>query len=460
MLEFIEHLVIAVWNRLQGRRERGPKAYSGATVLGNRVVDEEVSKRPVGVSLARRTTHVVVVGKTGTGKSSLLKHLCLQDIQADRGFFVLDLHGDTTPFLLEAIAAEEWRRQEHLSDRVIVISPADRDVSVGLNPLESIDSDFGRTAEFAEVLRQRWGLDHFGARTEELLRNSLYVLSANGATLLELVPLLTDQRYRAACLKKTPNAEVRHFFEARYGQASAAMQAVMREPILNKTSAFTSDPRFRHIVGQPRSTFSLKEAMDQGYWVIANFEKGKLGGQALTLASLLFTVVKNTIFERERRSLFSVYCDEIQNLIAHSSDVETVLSEARKFGVGIVSANQFLDQYPAPMRAAMLSVGTHVFFQLSSADAVAVAQILDGGKPLVERLKNLRQRHFVVKSAADPWVLTANPLGRLHLEPERRTKRPVVSVREERLLLAAAPDHLQRIILCALHTGMRRGETA
>ncbi|MGA3080572.1 MAG: DNA adenine methylase [Terracidiphilus sp.] len=125
---------------------------------------------------------------------------------------------------------------------------------------------------------------------------------------------------------------------------------------------------------------------------------------ALTLGSLIFTVIKNALFTRERRSLFTVYCDEMQNLIAYSSDVETVLSEARKFGVSVVSANQFLDQYPAPMRAAILSIGTHVFFQLSSADASQVAQMLDGGKPLAERLKNLPQRHFVLKSCADHWV--------------------------------------------------------
>jgi len=295
-----------------------------------------------------------------------------------------------------------------------------------LNPLEDSESDFVRIAEFAEVLRQRWGLDHFGARTDELLRNALYVLSANGLTLLELGPLLTNPGFRAKCLEVTPNAEVRHYFESRYGQASPAMQAVMREPILNKTSAFTSDPRFRHIVGQRQSTFSLKDAMDKGYWVIANLEKGKLGGQALTLASLLFTMAKNTLFTRERKSLFTIYCDEIQNLIAQSSDVETVLSEARKFGVGIVSANQFLDQYPAPMRAAILSVGTHMFFQLSSADAAVVAQMLDGGKGLGERLKNLPQRHFVLKSGADHWLEGAVPAvedsGKSYLELLNRSR--------------------------------------
>ncbi len=403
MIRILEQLVSSFWNRLQGRRQ--VRKETGSTLaLGFQVADEQATRRRVGLGPTRRTMHIALLGKTGTGKSSLLKNLCLQDIEAGRGFVYFDLHGDATPFLLRAIAAREWKQQTHLSDRLIVISPADREMSVGLNPLEGAEPDFVRIAEFAEVLRQRWGLDHFGARTDELLRNALYVLASNGLTLLELAPLLTHPGFRATCLKHVPNAEVRHYFEFRYGTVSEPMRAVMREPILNKTSAFTADPRFRHIVGQTQSTFSMREAMDQGHWVIANLPKGKLGEQALTLGSLLFTVIKNALFTRSQKSLFTVYCDEIQNLIAYSSDVETVLSEARKFGVSVVSANQFLDQYPAPMRAAILSIGTHVFFQLSSADATAIAQMLDGGKSLAERLKNLPQRHFIVKSGADHWV--------------------------------------------------------
>jgi hypothetical protein len=152
--------------------------------------------------------------------------------------------------------------------------------------------------------------------------------------------------------------------------------------------------------------------MDEGYWVIVNLEKGRLGEQATTLASLIFTTLKNAIFTREKRSLFTLYCDAIQNLVAYGSGIETVLSEARKFGIAVVSANQFLDQYPAEMRAAILSVGTHVFFQLSSADASQVAQALDDGKPLAEQLKNLPQRHAVVKSGANPRVEVRVPTVR------------------------------------------------
>jgi hypothetical protein len=406
MANFFEHLVSSAWNRFKDRGKESRQEATGIS-LGFQVMDDAVSRRSYTLSCSRRTTHVAVLGKTGSGKSSLLRRMAQEDITAGRGFIWFDLHGDTTPFLLRAIAEQERKLKRHLSDRVVLIAPADREYSVGFNPLEQESPDFVRIAEFAAILKQRWSLDHFGARTDELLRNALYVLSANGLTLLELRPLLTHSSFRAACLKKVRNAEVRQYFETRYGEVSEPMRAVMREPILNKTSAFTADPNFRHIVGQRNSTFSMREAMDRGYWVIADLDKGRLGEQALTLASLLFTVLKNALFTRERRSLFTIYADEIQNLVASDLGIETVLSEARKFAVSVVSANQFLDQYPAEMRAAILSVGTHVFFQLSSADATTVSQALDGGKSLAERLRNLPQRRFIVKSGAERWTEAA-----------------------------------------------------
>jgi hypothetical protein len=181
------------------------------------------------------------------------------------------------------------------------------------------------------------------------------------------------------------------------------MQATMREPILNKTSAFTADERFRHIIGQQRSTFSIRDAVNAGSWIIVNLHKGRLGEQASTLGSLFLTVVKNAIFARQSRELFTLYCDEIQNLVAYGAGLEMVLSEARKFAVSIVSANQFLDQYPPDMRSAVLAIGTHILFQLSSADASQMASAFDGGKPLAELLKNLPRRHMVVKSGDTRW---------------------------------------------------------
>ena len=191
---------------------------------------------------------------------------------------------------------------------------------------------------------------------------------------------------------------------------SEPMRATMREPDSQQNVGIHRRSLASGTLwGKPNPHFPFREAIDEGYRVIVNLDKGKLGAQALTLAGLFFTMIKNAIFTREKRGLFTLYCDEIQNLIANASDVETILSEARKFGVSVVSANQFLDQYPAPMRAAILSIGTHCFFQLSSTDATAVAQMLDGGKSLAELLKNLPQRHFVMKSGADRWTEACVP---------------------------------------------------
>jgi len=318
MLDFIEKLVTSLWNRIQGRRKKAKPEGHGVT-LGYQVVEETVTERRLSLSQTRRTMHVAVLGKTGSGKSSLLRFMAQQDIEAGRGILYFDLHGDAAPFLLGVAAAQEAKLGVQLHERLIYIAPADKEFSVGLNPLETAEASFVPIAEFAQILKRRWGLDHFGARTDELLRNSLYVLSANGLTLLELGPLLTLPSFRAQCLGKTPNAEVRQYFELRYDKASEPMQATMREAILNKTSAFIADPSFRHIVGQQQSTFSITEAMDKGQWIIANLDKGKLGEQSLTLGSLLFTIGKNALFSRSNRSLFSIYVDEVQNYLAYDT---------------------------------------------------------------------------------------------------------------------------------------------
>jgi hypothetical protein len=409
MKHLLEKLTARFWNRIAGRRQR--LALATGLILGNRVVDEALTASRVVIPHSRRAMHVSLLGRTGTGKSSLIRWFCEQDVKAGRGFFVFDIHGELTPAVLSLIAAQERRTRGDLSERVIVIDPTDLACSVGLNPLEGHQGQdsFVRVLQFAEVLKQRWGLHTFGARTDELLRNSLLVLAENGLTLLELAPLLTDALFRSSCMKKVTNEEIREYFEARYDAASDAMQAVMREPILNKTSAFTADPHFRFIVGQQHSTFSIPRAMDEGKWILVNLAKGKLGAEAVTLGALLLTAVKHAAFERENRELFTVFADEVQNLIGYGADLETMLAETRKFGVAICTANQYLEQLPQEVRAAILALGTLICFQLSPPDAQFVATTLDGGKPLSERLKNLPFRHLAVKSGADSLVEVAVP---------------------------------------------------
>ncbi|MGE0405273.1 MAG: type IV secretory system conjugative DNA transfer family protein [Candidatus Korobacteraceae bacterium] len=403
MFLFVDQLIAKFLNRFFGRR-RGARPERGGAVIGYRVQDGEATARKVRLSDTRRTTHLLWVGKTGAGKSFGLRNLCVQDIEANRGFVFFDLHGEETQFLLRAINARERRLREHLHHKIVLISPADQEMSIGFDPLEAETPDFGRIADLERVLRWRWHLDHFGPRTAELLRNSLFALSANDLTLIELAPFLTHNGFRSACLKKVSNADVRQYFELRYDQASEGMRAAMREPVLNKVSEFTGNPTFRHILGQQQSSFSVRQAMDEGYWIILDLNKGRLGEQALTLGSLFFSILKNALFSRTTRSLFSWYLDEMQNLAAYDSGIETVLGESRKFGVSIVGSTQRLDSVPAEMRNAFLAVGTQVYFQLSPNDAAQVAQGLDGGRSMAERLKNLPQRHCIVKSGADRWT--------------------------------------------------------
>lgn len=381
---------------------RDRKEPGGSLDLGLRIVDGAIQPSRAYLPDSKRAEHLAILGKTGQGKSFFLRYLAGQDVRNRRGFVFFDLHGDTTPFLLRLVAAEEQRTRTDLSDRLIVIEAADAEFSIGLNVLEAQDGQqsYLQLAEFAQILKARWNLDSFGARTEELLRNALHVLADNGLTLLELSPLLTSAAFRAECLNRVQNTEVVSYFQTRFDTRSEAMQGVYRDAILNKISGFTTDQRFRHILGQQRSTFSLLEAMDRGRWVILNLDKGRLGEQASTLGSLLLTKLKNALFARRRRQLFTLYCDEIQNLVAYDAGLDTLLSEARKFAIGVVTANQFLEQYPPQMRAAVMAVGTHAFFQLSSTDADRIASALDGGKRLGEILKNLPKRHMVVKSGS------------------------------------------------------------
>jgi hypothetical protein len=393
----LEKIVAGSWNTLVTPRPTGCRA---GLDLGCAVVDGCATNNHVRIPQEKRAEHIVVLGKTGTGKSSFLKSHLQQDIHAGRGLAAFDPHGEITPFVLGEIAQMEQKTGQDLSEKTILIAPADGGYSVGMNALEKQEgrSPFVQIAEVTATLKRHWHLDSFGAQTEELLRNSLLALSDAGLTLVEFAPFLSNAAFRAACLKQATNPDVHDYFLSRFDRASEAMQAVMRNPILNKTSAFTADPCFRHILGQRTSTFSLTDAMDRGFVVILDTPKGKLGENAVTLVSLFLTKIKNALFARSRRSLFTLYIDELQNFVTGETGLETLFSEARKFGISVCTANQYLDQYPPAMRSAIFSVGTHCLFQLSGPDARQFTELLNGGKGLAETLKSLPPRNLVVRS--------------------------------------------------------------
>src|ERR1700720_255380 len=243
----LEKIIAKTWNRLVAPNRQNRETGSHLD-LGFQVIDGEVTRSRGYIPDSKRAEHAAILGKTGQGKSFFLRHLSSQDVRNRHGFVFFDLHGDTMPFLLRLVAAEEQRTGSDLSDRLIVIEPADPEFSIGLNVLEAQEGQqnyvqLAEFAEFAQILKARWNLDSFGARTEELLRNSLHVLADNNLTLLELAPLLTSGTFRAACLQRVQNTEVSGYFQTRFDTRSEAMQGVYRDAILNKVSGFTTDQR-------------------------------------------------------------------------------------------------------------------------------------------------------------------------------------------------------------------------
>lgn len=387
----LETIFVNTFNRLaQARREK----LTGGLPLGMIVRDERVTKTPFYIPTAQRTQHMAIMGKTGTGKTSFIRHLIQHDIDAGRGLAAIDIHGDIVPAVLRYLA------EKHLdyAARVVVIDPTNTAWAVGMNPLQVTD-EYARFREVAAVTRglaDKW--DFHGARTEELLRNALFVLSANGLTLLEVGILLSDDDYRKSMLKSVANQEMKDYFELRFNPLSESMRATMTEPVLNKLTDLTADPHFRYVIGQRRSTVSLDDALANGLILLFHLPKGQCGPHSLTLGNLFLTKLTAAIFRRQRRDLFTIYADEMQNLASADTDFETLFSEARKFGVGIVTGNQFQNQLPPTLRSAIQAIGSRVFFQCSPEDSTQVAQEIDGGRTMAERLRNLPQRHAIVRS--------------------------------------------------------------
>ena len=405
-MSFLENKFVNLFNRTTAPSKR---PLEGGLLLGRIVGENGITKQPYYLPTADRAKHISVLGKTGSGKSFLLRHIAQRDVQAGRGFLLFDLHGDLIPAIMRSLAACGTDPA-----RVMVIDPTSREWAVGMNPLEATDeiTRYLQIVEVTRTLADRW--DFKGARTEELLRNSLLVLSQNNLTILEVGILLANVNYRTTLLKNVTNTDVREYFELRFDPLSDAMKATMREPVLNKLTELTADPHYRFILGQRESTISFDEILNSNMIVLVNLNKGALGMHAPTLGALVYSKFKAAIFRRRKREIFTVYADEIQNLVSDDTDFDVLFSEARKFGVSVVTANQFAGQLPARMRSAIQAIGTRIFFQLSPEDAEQVARDISGGKGMAERLKNLSARHFIAKQGNNrpyevvtPEVITA-----------------------------------------------------
>ena len=320
-----------------------------------------------------RRRHIHLIGKTGTGKSTLLLSLMLQDLAAGRGFALLDPHGDLAEAVIDAVPPTR-------TNDVLYLNPGDLDFPLGFNPLDAISPDARAlvTAHIVAAFKHLWA-DSWGPRLEHILRNSIALLAdAPGSTLLGLSRLLVDESYRTRLLATCTNPMVRYFWTKEIVQWGDAFTAEAMSPVQNKIGALLSPPILRNIIGQPKSTINLADIMNGRRVLIANLSKATLGeGPAHLLGAFLATAfaqaaeARAAIPEHDRVD-FALYADEFQNFATDSFSL--ILSEARKWHLSLTLAHQFLGQLPTPLKQAVLgNVGSLIVFRIGAEDADAVS---------------------------------------------------------------------------------------
>ncbi len=318
--------------------------------------------------------HLYAIGKTGTGKSTLIESLAVQDIAAGQGLAVIDPHGDMVERLRDAVPAGR------LGD-VVYVNVADPALRFGYNPLRKVALPYVPLAVsgLLEAFKKRWP-DAWGSRMEHMLRNALYALIEHGgATLPDVLRILTDDDYRKGIVKALKNPQVKEFWLSEFPGYNPRYRQESISPIQSKIGALLSDPRLYRFLTAPDVDLRFRRLMDEGKIVLINLAKGKLGEDSSSLlGSLLVTTLSLAAFSRAdapaaaRRDFF-IYVDEFQCFTTQT--VGNMVSELRKYRVGLILANQHLVQLDDEIRASVLgNVGTLISFRLGQEDARTIAR--------------------------------------------------------------------------------------
>jgi hypothetical protein len=321
-----------------------------------------------------RRRHLYIVGQTGTGKSTLLLNLIAQDIKGGAGLALLDPHGDLAEAVLLHIPKERSRS-------FVYINAADADRPIGFNPLANVREEMKPrvagdvVAAFKHVWPESWG-----PRLEYLLINAVRtLLDIPGASLLTLPRLLIDDPFRESLVQHHLHEPVvRWFWTHEYAAYGDSFRAEAVSPIQNKNGRVLIEPRLRNMLAQPTSTINLRRLMDEGAIVICNLSKGQIGeSSAFLLGALLTSTIAQAALSRadqleNKRRVFHLYADEFQSFATESFGL--ILSEARKYGLTLTLAHQFIEQLPDRLRAAIFgNVGSVLACRVGASDAPALA---------------------------------------------------------------------------------------
>lgn len=342
------------------------------TYLGH--VDFRSDRRRFGIKREDRFSHVYLIGKTGTGKSTLMESMALQDLERGNGFALIDPHGD----LVERIAA-----RLPLSRRadVIYLDAADPSQPYGYNPLRHVRQDRIALAAsgMMEVFKKMWP-DAWGVRMEHILRNTLMaLLEQPHATMHDVLRMFSDSAFRKQVAKSLKNETVRRFLEKEFERFSFGYRADGTAPIQNKVGAFLADPLLNRILTAPQKDLHIRRLMDEGKVLLVNLAKGRIGEDSSSLlGGLLVTTIGLAAFSRadiapEKRRDFFIYIDEFQNFTTLA--VANMFAELRKYRVGFTVAHQYLHQLEPDVRHAVLgNAGTFISFRIGAEDAPHLAR--------------------------------------------------------------------------------------
>ncbi len=322
-----------------------------------------------------RLRHMYLIGKTGTGKSTLLEMMAMQDIMDGAGIGILDPHGETIDKMLERIP-------DNRIDDVVVIDPSDFDRPVGLNLLEISDASQKNLMASALVAAIKQHFDYsWGPRLEYLLNYALLtLLEVPGTSLLGITRLLEDKNYQNFILHFVNDPVVKKFWETEYKEMKGNQKLVTEAiaPIQNKVNRFLASSTIRNILGQKQSTIDLWDIMNNQKILLINLSKGKIGADnanllgALLVSRIQFMALQRANIPYELRKPFYLYVDEFQNFATGS--FEEILSESRKYKLGLYLTHQYTAQLPEEILSAVFgNVGTIATFSLGAPDAAVLA---------------------------------------------------------------------------------------
>jgi hypothetical protein len=375
-------------------------------ITGNEAIDENISafgltnfrgmKHQFGMLRSDRSRHVYIIGQTGAGKSGTLELFALSDIFHGQGYAIIDPHGDF------AVDNMRFIPESRMKD-VVYFNPADTAYPLGFNPLEVTNpaQKTNISSEVIGVLKRMFG-ESWGPRLEYILRYTiLALLDRPETTMLDITRMLTDKKFREDTLSYCKDTVVMQFWRVEFASWNDKFVAEAIAPVLNKVGAFTANPIIRNIIGQPKSTFNIREIMDEGKILIVNLSKGLVGeDNASILGAFLVTKIQLAAMSRsdipkiEDRRPFYLYVDEFQNFATDS--FATILSEARKYGLNLTVANQYISQMSDTVRDAVFgNVGTMICFRVSADDAPILSKQFE---PQFEPndLLQMHNRNFII----------------------------------------------------------------